>query len=173
MLSFKCRDLFITAIALLMVTSLTACNFRPLHGKNAHGTATHAELSRIYIPEPQDRTSQLVRNNLLSDFAAQTNPGAARYRMEFTTTESTTSALVQTSSEATLINYTLRVKYRLVDLNTRKIINNGESFSVISFDRGDSEFANVRASLNVQKRAAKAVSIDLRTRIGAFFATRS
>jgi|GEM_PF-1125873 len=165
------KVLYVCAV-FLAVTSLAACNFRPLHGKNSLGSTTHAELSQIYIPEVDNRTSQLVRNNLLSDLAARNSAGGAKYQLTFDTSETKSNALVQTSSEVTLVNYTLRVKYRLIDLNTRKLINNGESFSVISYDRVSTEFGNVRAEQNVQKRAAKAVSIDLRTRIGAFFATQ-
>ena len=173
MLSHKSplRLILLLSAVMFLMTSLAACNFRPLHGKNPHGTTTHEDLSRIYVPEVETRISQLVRNNLLSDLSAQTAPGAASYELQFDVNESKTDALVQNSSEVTLVNYTLRVKYRLFDLRTKRIINNGESFSVISYDRGASEFGNVRAEQNVQKRAAKAVSTDLRTRIGAFFAT--
>lgn len=165
------KVLYVCAV-FLALTSLTACNFRPLHGKNSYGSTTHSELSQIYIPEVDNRISQLVRNNLLSDLAARSSSSGAKYQLTFEVAESSTDALVQTSSEVTLVNYTLRVKYRLIDLNTRRLINNGESFSVVSYDRVATEFGNVRAEQNTQKRAAKAVSIDLRTRIGAFFATQ-
>lgn len=65
-------------------------------------------------------------------------------------------------------NYTLKVRFALYDAGTNQLVHDGSAFSIVSYDRVDSEFANVRALKAAESQAARVVSDDIRTALAAF-----
>jgi LPS-assembly lipoprotein len=161
--------------------ALGACAFKPLYGTGEGGGA-EAGLANVSIPQPEDRFTQLIRNELLSSMAPPGTGGAGLYRLEVRQT-STKPAVIRSKAglnQREMIETT--VSFRLVDARSGKLLKEGRTFANIPFDRVgseetaapdaqvNSEFANVQAEANAAERAAIQVADDIRTRLAVYFA---
>lgn len=161
--------------------ALGACGFKPLYGTGEGGGA-ETGLAHVSIPEPDDRFTQLIRNELLSSMAAPGTKGAGLYRLEL---RQSTSMPAVIRSKAGLHQRKMveaAVTFRLVEVRTGKLLKEGRTFANIPFDRVgseetaapdsqvSSEFANVQAEANAGQRAAIQVADDIRTRLAVYFA---
>lgn len=159
-------------IAAVLICLLVAGCFRPMYAEGPDGGSVVAALSDIYIPPLNSRVGQKVRNELLFAFAAAETPGAA-YRLELTVSRSLTSMLVQPNRDSDLRALHMNARFQLADAQTGKILFSGSSVARASYEHDAQMFANERALINAEDRAARTVSDDIRTRLSAWFAARS
>jgi len=166
-------------LVLGLCLALGACGFKPLYGTGDGGGA-ETGLAHVSIVEPDDRFTQLIRNELLSGVAAQ--DGAGLYRLELRQTTSTPAVIRSKAglNQREMVEAT--VTFRLTDARTGKLLKEGRTFANIPFDRvgseetdtpdaqANSEFANVQAEANAGQRAAIQVAEDIRTRLAVYFA---
>jgi len=153
-----------------MIALLGGCGWQPLYGDGAAGLGAASQLNDIAIPQPKTRLEQVVRNELVRLMTPQGAPRNARYRLEIVPTVSTDDVFVQKNTNVRRIQYQLNVNYRLFDTGGRKPVITGHSFSLVSYTRVVSEYANIRSEENARKKAARAVSEDIRTRLASYFA---
>ncbi len=151
---------------------LGACGWQPLYSVSPDGANASVDLARISIPEARSRTDQLIRNNLKFLLNPDGVPGSPLYRLDFVASVTRSDALVQRNTDVRRIQYQMSVSYKLLDLATNQPVTSGNSFSIVAFTRVDSEFANVRADADAQKKTARAVAEDIKTRLAAFFSVR-
>lgn len=151
---------------------LTAgCAWRPLYGSGPAGLGAAAELSQISIPPPKTRLEQLVRNELLDLISPSGGSDGLQYRLEIVPTVTTDDVFVQTNTDVRRVQYQLNVNYRLFGADARRPLTEGNSFSIVSYTRVVSEFANIRAERDAAMKTARAVSEDIRTRLASYFAS--
>jgi hypothetical protein len=67
----------------------------------------------------------------------------------------------------------LSVSFELIERSTGNTLHQGKTFSQASFDVIRQPFADLQAETNATERAAHEVSADIRTRIAAYFASRT
>jgi LPS-assembly lipoprotein len=125
-------------------------------------------LSGITIVPSKSRIGQQVRNNLISTMSPPGQESASRYRLELDPIAGLRDIFVQPNTEITRQNYSLKVRFALYDTGTNKLVHNGSAYSIVSYDRVESEFANVRALRAAEIQAARVVSDDIRTALAAF-----
>jgi LPS-assembly lipoprotein len=168
-------------LVLGLCLALGACGFKPLYGTGDDG-GPQAGLAHVTIPEPGDRFTQLIRNELLSSMAAPGSDGAGLYRLELRQTRATPAVIRSKAglNQREMVEAT--VTFRLVDARSGKLLKEGRTFANIPFDRVgseetdtpdaqvNSEFANVQAEANAGERAAIQVADDIRTRLAVYFA---
>lgn len=169
-------------MVLAMCLALGACGFKPLYGTSVSGGDVESGLAGVSIPEPKDRFTQLIRNELLSSMAAPGTDGAGLYRLELRQRTSTPAVIRSKSglNQREMVEAT--VTFRLLEAGTGKLLKEGRTFANIPFDRVgseetdtpdaqvNSEFANVQAEANAGQRAAIQVADDIRTRLAVYFA---
>lgn len=148
--------------------ALGGCGFQPLYGANSRSSTVAFELSSITIVPSKNRVAQQVRNHLISTMSPPGQASPAAYRLELEPAESLRDVFIRPNSDITRQNYTLRVRYNLYDHRTNRLLDDGSVFSIVSYDRVQSEFANVRAQRNAQTQAARAVADDIRTALAAY-----
>jgi LPS-assembly lipoprotein len=100
--------------AALGVLPLAACGFHPLYGSSATGPGIAGTLSEIYVEPIPDRVGYQLRNNLLDLFNATGHADDAAYRLKLTLNEEEQAVALQTNTNITRYNYTLKAHYELI-----------------------------------------------------------
>jgi LPS-assembly lipoprotein len=144
---------------------LAGCNYRPLYGGGDSSNAARG-LSQIAVQEQKTRAGQLLRNELLSSRLGA-DPGNATYTLAMDVTE--TRRANAGSSERVV--YRMTANYRLVENASGKQVDEGKSFSSVSFDTVSEPLADLQAENNARQRAARELGQDIKTRLAARFAS--
>ena len=160
------------ALALGLGLTLAGCGFKPLYGTSTVDTTVAADLSSVNIQPAGNRIGQQIRNNLITTMQTRTSGGPKLYRLELNPTESEADIFVQEDSDVNRRNYTLRVNYSLYDAGSNRLVNNGKVFAIVSYDRVEAEFANLRTLKSAKEQASRVVADDIRTALAAYFSSR-
>lgn len=164
------------AVASFLALGLQGCGnggFQPLYG-SLGGASVTDELASYDIAPIPGRVGQRIRNELVFQRTggAPTAPDVASARVDVVIKESITSTLVTITGDSASQIYQLEVEYRIVDLKTQKVINQGRTFARAGFERHQAIYSNVRAREDAENRAAAHISGDLKTRLAAFAKAR-
>ena len=158
------------ATTLLMVAALVlaGCGYRPMYGSSATSPGVAGSLSSISIPEPTDRTGQLIRNELISSM--QTGRGEDKYMLNLTTTLADNGVILDKQPSVGRQAILITTTYELIDRSTGKILTKGTTFARVPYDVVRQPFADMQAKKDATERAAREVGADIRTRLAAYFA---
>lgn len=156
--------------AMLSLLLLAGC-FRPMYGTLQGQPSTLDALAQVDVAPIEGRVGQKVRNELLYAFSGG-EAERAPYKLAITLIGDEDDLFLRRTTEARASVYELRANYTLIDVTSGTVINGGSSLARASYDRSTQIFANERALIDAENRAAKAVAADLKTRIAAFFAAR-
>lgn len=156
-----------------LLLALAGCGFRPLYGTSSVSAGVASELAAIAVTEPTTRLSQLIRNDLLSTMRPAGQAGPDRYVLTIDAKSAVDKALEDKPTGMTT-RRTVRVNasFVLKDSGTGKQIYSGKTFSHVSFDEVGHSFSNLQAQTDAVERAAHEISLDIRTRLAAHFASR-
>ena len=159
-------------LALIAGLGLSACQVRPLYSTNTiAGQSLAAELSSISIVSAHDRIEQEIRNHLIFAFNGGGEAAAPLYRLAMKVSNSVGNLNIESGTGlSTTSRVQLRVTYSLVRLADGKEVTTGSSFFTASFAKSNQRFANERALLDAENRAAEQVANDIQLRLSAFFA---
>jgi LPS-assembly lipoprotein len=144
--------------------ALTGCGFRPLYG-GGESSAAAIGLSQISVDEQKSRAGQLLRNELLSSRLGS-DPQSSTYRLAMDVSE-TGRANAGTTARVT---YRMTANYRVMETRTGKQVDQGKSFSVVSFDTVSEPLADLQAENSARQRAARELGQDIKLRLAARFA---
>jgi LPS-assembly lipoprotein len=165
----------LTALALL-ASMLTGC-FQPMYGDRSltGGPDLRAAMRDIEIVAVDGRVGQEVRNDLIFELTGgEGNPTGTPYRMSLTVATGTFYPVIDlTVGRASAETVTLDVTYRVEDVAAKKTVLTEKALARVTIDRTQQRFARVRAIRDAENRAAKVVAEQIRSRIAAFFLTRS
>ncbi len=152
--------------------ALAGCGFKPLYGTTSVHSTVAADLASVRIQPTGSRIGQQVRNNLISTMQTRGGDGPDLYRLELVPEETESDVFIQEDSDVNRRSYTLRVNYSLYEAGSNRLVDDGRVFSIISYDRVESEFANIRARKTATEQASRVVADDIRTALAAYFASR-
>lgn len=157
------------ALIAVLCATLAGCGsggFQPLYGSAAVGGANvEQKLAAVDVAPIPGRVGQRIRNELIYQSTGGGSPLPPEYRLDVAIREYVTSTLVAIDGNATGQVYNLDASYTLVRISDKKVIAEGKSYSRAAFERIRSIFANVRARDEAEKRAAKTVGEELRSRL--------
>lgn len=158
------------ATTLLMVAALVlaGCGYRPMYGSSATSPGVAGSLSSISIAEPDDRTGQLIRNELISSM--QTGRGEDKYMLNLTTTLADNGVILDKQPSVGRQAILITTKYELIDRSNGKVLTKGTTFARVPYDVVRQPFADLQAQKDATERAAREVGADIRTRLAAYFA---
>lgn len=163
----------LSLIGLLGAVPLAGC-FEPLYGQRVTETGTdlQASLQTVQVVNAGDRTAQVFRNELLFLLRGGKEGADPLYRLEYKISQRVSAVSVQVLSDVPQSYIlTLTVVYTLWDIRQDRVVLNGSSFANASFSFSNQRFANARAQLDAQQRAAKVIAGEVRTRIATFMAS--
>ncbi len=150
-------------IAAIAATALAACTMQPLYAPTAAGSSVVASLGNIYIEPINNRLGQEVRNRLIFQLnGGKGQPADAPYRMALTVSSSSQSLGVTPIASAPAYSITVAATYEVRSVADDKIVLRSTSRKSASYDRVNQLYANERALLDAQNRAAALVADDIR-----------
>lgn len=144
------------------------CGFHPLYGKQANPDVVPS-LADIKIDVIQDRVGQQLRNLLFSRLNPEGEPTQPKYILEAKHRESQTSLAIQETQVATRASLNISVTYHLRDLATGKVLFTSYSHASASYDLLQSEYANLAAAQDAERRSLQVVADDMTRRLSFYF----
>ena len=155
--------------ALALLAALTACGFRPLYGPQAGYDASLAELASVKILPIPDRVGQVLHNKLRDRLSPRGAPLNPRYRLGVTMAKQKEGLAFEKDESVTRFNLTLSASYQLTEIASGNVLTSGSTRSVAAFNVVRSEFANISAESDAERRAARAVGENIWIRLGVYF----
>ncbi|BCP55780.1 hypothetical protein K32_43970 [Kaistia sp. 32K] len=160
----------LVAVGLGMLAS--ACTVQPVYMPIAQGPQVAADLSAISVEDVSDRVAQEVRNNLIYGFTGGGKAAPTRYELSMRVTSAEARLGFERDETAPAYSVTVTVAYELKEISSGKVILRSLNRGVASYDRSNQAFANQRARIDAEDRAAQAVADDIQLRLSAALATR-
>ena len=152
--------------ALLAAPLASAC--QPLYGSTPSGARVKDVMAGIDIPTIPGRVGQRLRNELIFATTGGGRSSGSQYRLEISVRESSTKTLVSTTGDAQGEIFLLEARYRLISLPDKKVVLEGKGVGRAAFDRFNPIFANVRARIDAENRAARTVADTIRTGVAGY-----
>lgn len=149
-----------------LLSFLSACNLKPLYMQDVNTSSAKI----VYVGDVQSRFQQLIIRELVDGSSNFSVDESSSLFLLLTENFSTSAVLASKSGFNSRESIEVNVRFALNDRMTAKEVFSGTSFAIIPYDRGASEFSNIQAIENAQKRAAVQIAEDIRTRISAFLA---
>lgn len=167
------RFLALTVSAIL----LGSCTVSPLYGTNSftENSDTKAGLSTVYVKDGNTRTTQLVTNQLVFLFhGGSRQPASPAYELEIQARRSSTGATPVYVGGNRLAGRDLRITaiYNLSDTETGSVFYSGKKTATALFGTGTQEFANYRAGIDAEQRAARELAEFIRLDIAKALTSR-
>jgi LPS-assembly lipoprotein len=156
-------------LAFATIAGLAACTVQPVYGPGPSGSGSApAILSHIAIdPVGGDRVGQVVRNKLIFALTGGGSGGDPKYTMHITTSVTEAGLGLNAIDSAPTYAVTVSVTYEVTKIGTNEILIRSTSHGTASYDRVNQAFANSRAELDAQDRAAAVAVDDIRIRLAA------
>jgi LPS-assembly lipoprotein len=145
-----------------------ADGFRPMYAQVGDAPAVAQKMAAVDIAPIPSRVGQRIRNELVFQNTGGGEPAPPKYRLEIVIRESVGTTLVKTTGEAASQIYNLEASFRLIDLGSKKVMLQGNSYARAGFDRFSSIYSNVRAREDAENRTARTIADDLKIRLAAF-----
>ena len=153
--------------ALAASAMVSACTVQPLYGTAAGGGHVSATLAKISIDAVDDRVAQQVRNNLIFGLAGGKEVGDPIYKMKLTVNTSQSELGLTHIEAAPTYTVTVTATYEITKAGSTDVIAKGTARGSASYDRMNQVFANVRARVDAENRAAVAAADNIRIRVAA------
>lgn len=162
-------------LGFFMAGFLAGCTVQPLHSS---GTSTSSPVNDVAIEPVDTRLEQQVRNRLIFLLnGGEAEPTAPRYIATLEVT-SNTSNLVEAERAAgdvdtTLASTTISGTLSLTDTSTGSVNKTFTREARVSYDKSTQLFANSRAEIDAENRAAVLLAEELRNLILAYIKSTS
>jgi len=142
---------------------LAGCQARPLYGS----IDDHQQSVSVSVAD--SRVEQVVRNELVLGFGGEQSGSA--YRLKLSVSSSVGGILPGgVDNEFSAARATVTASYVLKSVASNEIVKTGTRFADAQLDLPSQQFAQVRASLEAEDRAARAVAALVRADVAAALA---
>jgi LPS-assembly lipoprotein len=162
------------AIAGCLALGLAGC-FRPLYGSAEFGgLAAQQGLAGVSVNVQGERLAHYLRNELEFNLKGGDPAGApTRYTLVVTASSRTGGAIVdRLSGVAESAALFIDATYVLAEPGRTRPVNEGSATVVVSYDRSQQRFANIRAARDAEIQGARQLADQIRSRVASFIATR-
>ena len=156
--------------AVAATLALAACTVQPLYTATPAGQAgptVGATLTQVALEPADDRVSQELRNRLIFLLYGGGEPGPAQYRMRMPVTSTEGELGVTPVESASALSVTVAATYQLTSAATGEIVLRATERSTATYDRTNQAFANTRAKLDAENRAAGQVAEGIHLKLAA------
>ncbi len=151
------------------VSLLTACGFQPLYGENPVSAPAAEHLSRITVAPIADRIGQIVKNHLEDTLTPRGPSSAPLYVLEVTLAEEIDGFGFRRDESITRENLRLEATYRLLRSDNNQPVLVGNARSNMAYDIVRSDFANLSAREDAERRTAEQLVHIIANRLSLHF----
>lgn len=156
-------------IALALMAPLGACGFSPLYAERG-GQSVTDELSQLDVSAPDNELGREIKYSLLDILSSTGNPPVnAPYRVEVAPVLYSEDVAIERDADVTRKNLALLVPFRLVKTDTKETLLRSTSRSRSSYNRVQSEYANIVAEKDTRERIARAAANDIKLQLSIYF----
>lgn len=156
------------AATMLVLLTASACTVQPLNAVKPGASVTAATSYSVEIREVDNRVGQQVRNHLIFALNGGSQLAADIYSLDILVSARTLNISIVTSTKApTASQVTVIAIYTLKEIDGQETIATGTRQAIASYDRTSQSFANQRAEIDAENRAAREVAEQLRLLIAA------
>lgn len=160
----KLRAVF-PILALVAVTTLSACGFRPLYATAGDDYQTAANMARVDVAVINDRVGQVTRNALIETLTPRGQSHSPLYDLQVLLEESTSEQGFTKDNEATIADYLITANYQLVRKSDALVLRKGTLRVRTSYNIVDSDFASIEAEAAAQSDAARNLAQQLANQV--------
>jgi LPS-assembly lipoprotein len=158
------------AACLLLGLALAGCGFQPLYGRSGPEAASPLEhMAAIRIAPLPDRVGQQMHNLLRDRLNPRGQPREPAYRLDLELSESRQELGIRKDETATRANLILSARFILREFASDRVLLEGRTSSVNSFNILTNQFATSFSESDARKRALRELSDSIRTRLGIYF----
>jgi LPS-assembly lipoprotein len=160
---------------LVAALALGACSVQTLYGPTnfTEGSAVQSTLTRISVSEVTDRVGQQVRNRVIFQMAggkAITNP---LYNMTLSVTSREIGLGITVTEASPVYSIIVQATFTVTKVGTGEVLVTGTAGANASYNYVNQIYANTRAKLDAEDRAAEQVGNQIATRVAAAIAAGS
>ena len=155
-------------LALLAAFYLSGCTVQPVYGSRPDGGSVGQALRAVQIDSVDSRVAQEVRNKLV--FYMTGGAGEVsdpQYRLKLRVASSQTALGISRTGSAPVYSVTVTASYALTRIGSEDILVRETARGTASSDRSNQNYANIRAKLDAENRAAAAAADEIRIRLAA------
>ncbi|RCK49137.1 hypothetical protein [Thalassospira profundimaris] len=160
----KLRAVF-PVFALITLTALGACGFRPLYATKGDSYNTAANMALVDVAVIDDRVGQITRNALIETLTPRGQSASPLYDLKVNLSESTSEQGFTKDNEATIADYLITATYELVRRQDSKILRQGNVRTRTSYNIVESDFASIEAESAAQADAARTLAQQLANQV--------
>jgi len=152
-------------LALVALTTLNACGFRPLYATDSSGQSTAFDMAQVNIALINDRVGQVTRNALIETLTPRGQVSNPLYDLKVTLSESTSGQGFTKDNEATISDYLVSATYELTRKSDSKVLRKGTVRARTSFNIVDSDYASIEAEDAARNDATKQLAQQLANQV--------
>ena len=160
-------------VTAVVVMALTACGFEPLYGDRGARPGAVSQLAAVEVAPIPERIGQVLRNDLLDLISPFGAPAQPNYRLEVRLDFDREGLGFRPDEAITRINLRLGASYRLVVPDSGETVFSDVARSAVSYNVVQSDFANLNAERDAERRAAHMIGEEISARIGLFLTSQA
>jgi LPS-assembly lipoprotein len=155
--------------------ALSACSVQTLYGPStmAGGSAVQSTLTRISVGQVNDRVAQQVRNRVIFQMAGGKEITNPLYHMTLTVTYRKEGLGITVTEASPVYSIVVQATFTVKKVGTEEILVTGTSRASASYNYVNSMYANSRAEIDAQNRAAEQVGNEIAIRVATAVAAGS
>lgn len=153
--------------------ALAACTVQPLYGPAAGGGQVQSTLTRIAVAPVKDRVAQQVRNVVIFQMTGGKSIGDPLYRMKLTVTSREIGLGITNVDSSPVFSVQVAATYEVTEISSGDRLVRSTARASASYNRSNQEFANTRAKIDAENRAAAEAANQIAIRVAAAVARGS
>jgi LPS-assembly lipoprotein len=158
----------------LAAVALGACTVQPLYGPTGGGgSAVQANLTRISVDQVNDRVAQQVRNRAIFQMTGGKAISDPLYNMKLNVTSREIGLGITAIEASPVYSVNVQATFTVTRIGTSEVLLTGTSRASASYNRVNQIFANTRAKIDAENRAAEQVGNEIAVRVAAALAAGS
>jgi LPS-assembly lipoprotein len=159
-------------LLLALAGTLGGCGFRPMYGGAgaADDPGIRERLAAIEIRGLDGRLGQILRNELLDQLNPVGTQASARYFLPVQLRRIAAALGIQLDNTVTRYNLILIARFQLRERDSRSVLYQSIVRREASYNVSQQPFADLIAEQDAERRAARELSQDIRTRLAVHFA---
>ena len=165
----------VALLAAAAALALGACSVQPLYGPSNFVDAgpVQSNLTRISVAPVNDRVGQQVRNRIIFQMTGGKAISDPLYNMTLTVTSRETGLGITAIEASPIYSVLVQTTFRVVKVGTDEVLVAGTSRANATYNFVNQVYANSRAKIDAENRAAEQVGNEIAVRVAAAVAAGS
>ena len=158
---------FLLASCFLAIIFSSSCGFKPLYD-NKEISDSKFSATEIYVEPIKGRIGQHITNSLKERLGKFSNSESSISTLKIVISSEKLPVAFKLDKTITRFNFVLDANYTLYNKQTAEVLTRGSIRSIAAYSIVFSEFANITAAKDAERRAAIDIGQEIGNRISLF-----